>query len=162
MAEPVSLDLAKSHLRILDDTSEDALITGYIVAAREWVENYTGHALVQREFVEAHAPERGVISLYRKPIVEVSVADFADTRIVAGRLFPASGSSWPALSYPDRFTVTYTAGYAEGEVPQALIQAVLLLVGHFWSNREAATDRPVTEVPMAVESLCGQFRSPGL
>ena len=51
MAEPVSVDTAKLHLRVTD-TSEDTLIGGYITAAREWVENYTGQILVQREVVQ--------------------------------------------------------------------------------------------------------------
>ena len=60
-------------------------------------------------------------------------------------------------------TVTYTAGYAAGEEPQSLIQAMLLLVGHFYANREAVTlggtSSAPQEVPLAVESLCNQHRA---
>ena len=43
--EPLSRALAKAHLRITD-TLSDSLIDIYIAAAREYVEDYTGHCLV--------------------------------------------------------------------------------------------------------------------
>jgi len=160
--EPVSLEQAKQQIRVLDSDEEDELIAGYIRAAREWVENYTGLALVRREFTEFHRPERGVVSLYRRPIVSASVAGFADTRIVAGRLFPGAGLSWPYLAHPEQFEVTYTAGYAEGEVPQSLIQAMLLLIGHYFVNRSSVGNAAMAEIPLAVTSLCDAHRSPSL
>ena len=46
------------------------------------------------------------------------------------------------------------------DVPQLLKQAVLLVVGHLYENREAATDRTITEVPMAVQRIVWQYQSP--
>jgi hypothetical protein len=48
--EPVSLAEARVHLRAMSDSSEDVTITGLIVAAREWVEDYTGRALVEQKW----------------------------------------------------------------------------------------------------------------
>lgn len=47
--EPVTLAEMKLHLRTYaSDTSEDALISSLITAAREWAENFTGRALVDQ------------------------------------------------------------------------------------------------------------------
>src|SRR3546814_11207118 len=56
-------------------------------------------------------------------------------------------------------TVTYTAGYAPEEVPVALVQAMLLLIGHSFSNREAVSvGNTGREIPLGVESLCIRHR----
>ncbi len=47
--EPVTLAEMKRHLRCYSDlTTEDDDITALIVAAREWVEDYTGRALIDQ------------------------------------------------------------------------------------------------------------------
>lgn len=43
--EPVSLEEAKLHLRV-DFDKEDANIRGYIAAARQWAEDFTGRSLI--------------------------------------------------------------------------------------------------------------------
>ena len=49
--EPVTLAEAKLHLRsYTSDIAEDDLINGLLVAAREWVEDYTGRALVEQRW----------------------------------------------------------------------------------------------------------------
>lgn len=49
-AEPVTLAMAKSHLRV-DFDDDDAIISGYISAAREWAENYTARAFFTQTIV---------------------------------------------------------------------------------------------------------------
>lgn len=45
--EPLTLNEVKRHLRCYDDiTSEDDMISSLIVAAREWVEDFTNRALI--------------------------------------------------------------------------------------------------------------------
>lgn len=46
-SEPVALALAKAHLRI-DHTAEDTLITGWITAARQLTESYTGRRWIEQ------------------------------------------------------------------------------------------------------------------
>jgi uncharacterized phiE125 gp8 family phage protein len=47
--EPVSLSLAKAHLRVTHD-DEDELITQYIASARRWLEEYTRRAFITQEW----------------------------------------------------------------------------------------------------------------
>ncbi len=171
MAEPVSLAQAKAHLRVID-TSEDALITSLIVAAREWVERETGQILVQRTKTKRLDRFGGYIELYWRPVVAVTSISYPDTagvdatytgfrtNIGESRVYPALNGSWPSIGANGEITVTYTAGYAVGQEPQSLIQAMLLLIGHWFANREAVNiGTNASEVPMAVKSLCDQLRA---
>lgn len=36
--------------------------------------------------------------------------------------------------------------------------AALLLIGHWYANREATSDRPLTEIPFAVKHLLSPYR----
>lgn len=59
--EPVTLAEMKLHLRTFGtDTTEDDKITGLIVAAREWAEDYTGRALVDQTWRLTLLGNRGV------------------------------------------------------------------------------------------------------
>ena len=48
IAEPVTLEEAKTQLRVEFD-EDDALISGYITAARQWAEGFLNTALVAAE-----------------------------------------------------------------------------------------------------------------
>jgi uncharacterized phiE125 gp8 family phage protein len=168
--EPVSLSTAKAHLRVTDD-SEDALIESLIVAAREWVENYTGHILVRRMVSQAFNGFDSYFELYHRPVVDVDPIAYTDGDGAPQTLadFAQTTGRYPFRVYPDEqpstednssVILTYEAGYAEGEEPQALIQAMLLLIGHWWTTRSSVTENPRHEVPMAVHSLCDQYRVP--
>lgn len=163
--EPITLADAKLHLRVFD-TSEDALIEAYIRAAREWVENYTGHILVQREVTDHFECFRGHMELSKRPVIsvdEVAYTDadgapgtYADPVVTLGRypvrVYPALNGWFPRAGR-EGVTITYTAGYAAGEEPQALLQAMFVLIAHFWANRSTAG-----AIPQTVLDLCDQKR----
>src|SRR3546814_18653480 len=69
--------------------------------------------------------------------------------LATGRVY---ASQWPAIGRNGYATVTYTAGYAPEEVPVALVQAMLLLIGHSFSNREAVSvGNTGSEIPLGVD-----------
>lgn len=83
-----------------------------------------------------------------------------DTVSEPGRIMPAPGTYWPYQNQylPGQVQVTYTSGtYGDGvEVdtcPATIKQAILLLVGHWYQNREAVAEKSLTNLPLAVESL---------
>lgn len=178
MAEPVSIELARAQCSIAPgDETFDALLNVYILAARDWVEMRTGLLLVQREITETldafPCGDRG-FELSWRPVTQVvgiayTAPDESDPTLAAFtalygkypvRVFPASGASWPTTADNSAIIVTYTAGYADGEAPSGLVQAMLLLIGHWFQNRETVVVGVVSsEVQIAAESLCGQRRS---
>lgn len=172
VTEPISLAQAKAQCRVLHD-DEDMLIGALIVAAREWVENFTGQVLVARPVAQRFDGFRN-LTLHAWPIADdatVAVRYIDGTgasQIVEGarvvlsnnsaKVAPAFGSSWPAAYGP--VSATIEAGYASPvDVPQSLKQAMLLLVAHWYANRETVNVGNVTsELPFTVEALCWPYR----
>lgn len=158
--DPISLSDAKSYLRVRTN-DEDAKIAAMIPRARLWVEDHTGLALVRRQFEERRRTEHGAIRLFKGPLVSVDSVtygdaltyvprDFApDTRLVA-----ASGASWPTLDQDDAFEITYTAGFAEGEIDDRLIGAMYALIEGEFSDGYAYPQRATD----AAERCCAYLR----
>lgn len=89
---------------------------------------------------------------------------FTDDKSEPGRLCLKNGKSWPSttLRPHNGVCVTFVAGYgdAASDVPKAVKQAMLLLIGHYYENREAVltTGMNPIVVPFAVESLLWKKR----
>lgn len=68
---------------------------------------------------------------------------------------------WPqTYTREDAVRVTWAAGYgpAATDVPAAIRQAMLLMIGHWFENREASVvGVSVTDLPMAVNSLLAPY-----
>lgn len=155
--EPVSLAEAKTHLRV-DHDDEDTHIDGLLLAARIHCEKVARRAFTTRTLratVDGW-PADGVIELAYPPLqsissVEIRRADgttevvnpvdyVVDTDSEPGRLFPALGASWPSATLRQLagLAIEYVAGYGTAaDVPQTYKMAILLLVGHWFENREA-------------------------
>ena len=148
----VSLSLAKQHLEY-DDDDRDGLITQYIGAAAAWVENYTGKKLTAGAVVQTEDCFGGYIQLNTAPFVSLTSIQYIDTenapqavtgaKVLGGRIYAPTGG-WPSTAPYTPVVVTYQAGYST--VPSDLISAQLLLIGHYFANRESvvtvAADTP--------------------
>lgn len=171
MPEPITLEEAKNQCRVLS-ADDDDLIASLIVAAREWVESYTGHILVMRDVTQRLSSFTRP-RLFAWPIADDATvtATYVDSdgatqpltgaRLIFGNgwaeLATAFGSVWPATYGPASITVE--AGYATpDDVPRSMKQAMLLLIGHWFANRESVSDNTMTEVPLTVEALCQPYR----
>jgi uncharacterized phiE125 gp8 family phage protein len=162
--EPVSLEEAKKHLRVVVD-DEDDLINGLIAAARIYCEGVQGRAYVTREY-------EYVIAACSE--IELPMPPFVSLTSVVARLDDGSEEELESDDYEldsDRTTalltiktmpsgtekliIEYTAGYGEAsDVPQDKKQAMLLLIGFWYEHREAAEGASlVQEVPFAVTAL---------
>lgn len=81
-----------------------------------------------------------------------------------GRIVLAYGKSWPSttLRPANGICVTYITGYgaAGSNVPQNIKNAILLMVGHFYENREAVMVGTVgaVELPLGVAALLWKDR----
>jgi len=160
----LTLSLAKQHLEY-EDTDRDALIQQYIDASKSWVEQYTGKGLAVGVVVQIERGLAGYIVLERGPVVSLTSIAYTDTdddpqsvsgaRLQGNRVHaPLAG--WPAIAEYSSVTVTYQAGYST--TPADLVSAQLLLVGHWFANREAVSEGNMGEVPLSVEALCRPYR----
>lgn len=169
--EPLSLDQAKAHLRKLTD-DEDALICTYVRAAREWVENWTGRILVRRPITETFAAFGDYLTLTHRPVsalgdVTYTNEDGDETAYEAGvlrtfaypaRVYPPTGATFPTLGTDGGITVIYTAGYAEGEVPDVMVLAMKVLLTGIYANRGG----PNEEAEKAAKGLLWHYHKPAL
>lgn len=162
---PVMLAEAKAQLRV-DHDDEDPLIQQYIDAATAWLDGLAGilgRCLVTQNWQMGLDAVTGPI-LLPFPDSEIDSAVFTDA---AGsdldyridrrdqRLLvqPLAGFGRPAA-------ITFTAGYgAPADVPAAIRQAMLLLIGHWYEHREAVSlGASPSALPMAVDALLAPYR----
>ena len=163
--EPVSLARAKAHLRI-DHDEEDELITGWIKAARELTEAYTGKRWVTQtvrltlscwpDGCIADIP--GAIPLPVEPVASVDTLRYFDARGTEQTfdaadfqawlehspplVCPAPDGYWPALKSGKvkPITLEFTAGGPLQSVPAGVGLAMLLTIGNWDENRGDAGD----------------------
>jgi len=174
---PVSLASAKLHLRVGDGEEEDFLIRALIAAATEYVENFTGRALISQTWIEYFDAFPACISLKKSPAVSVTsikyldsagdeqtlpAADYTvDVITEKSRIAPVYGSSWPS-TYGEfnSVYVEYVAGYGdtEDDVPHSIRAALLLLIGHLYENREVSIPTALNELPFGFDALLTPYR----
>lgn len=173
-AEPVTTTEAKAHLRV-DISDDDALIAALIKAARQKVERSLGKSLLTQTWVLAldgfpagarvdlpNGPVQSVttIKTYDEDDTESTLSDtayFVDT--ISARVGLNLDYTWPAALRPtNAVLITYVTGYGDdaADVPHDLVQAILLLVGHWYENREASASAGV--MPLGVEALLQGYR----
>ncbi|MEZ4684193.1 MAG: head-tail connector protein [Caldilineaceae bacterium] len=174
--EPISVSDAKAHLRI-DVADEDTLLAAYITAARTYYENVVWRALVTQTlgFRMSQWPNCEYIALKRPPLQSVTSVTYTDSdggsntfaasnyNVYAngdvGLIWLKDGQSWPSttLQPGPSILITYVAGFGDADTVSELDkQAIRLLTGHFYENREnvvAIQGITVAELPMAVRSI---------
>lgn len=174
--EPVTRAQAKLAARI-QSTSEDSLIDGFIAAAREQVEIDSDLKLMPQTWLLTLDawPADGEIPLPITPVSAVAVGYldtsdgsqtwdssnyYTDFKQVPPRLMVKPNKSFPSLSQRNAaVSITITAGFANaGAVPQRAKQAICLLVGHWYQNRELASDRNTKAVEYSYKSLTISLR----
>ena len=151
---------------------EDNLITQLIQAAREYCQDYQNRAYCTQtwylwldewpEYIKVPLPPLvsvTSIKYYDTTNAEATMTAsdyYADTNSTPGRVVLAWGKTWPGttLRPANGICVEFVCGYgAASTVPAAVKQAMLLLIAHWYENREAGSDKPLTLVPAAVDSL---------
>lgn len=181
--EPVSLPEAKLHLRV-DIDDDDTAIVGQIMAARRWAEKATWRAFNTQTWELTLDAFPGVtwIQLPWPPLQSVTSVKYTvdagteytyassnyivDVDNEPGKIVLKSTSTWPSDTlYPvNGVRIRFVAGYGDDaeDVPEHYRQAILLLLGHWYENREqvVVSGAVPKEVPLGVEALLGidQYR----
>lgn len=178
--EPIALADAKTHLRV-DATAEDTLITSLIVAARQHAENVTQRGLITQAWdLQLDAwPNGDEIRIPLPPLQSITSVKYydtagteytmtasdyiVDTKSEPGRIVLAYGKSWPSTTLRPAagVLVRFVAGYgaAAANVPDAIIAALKLHIGHLHEHREAVNvGNIVNELPLAYDALLWPYR----
>jgi uncharacterized phiE125 gp8 family phage protein len=181
--EPVSLAEAKSQLSLLpDQIDDDDLIVGLVASGRRVAEARLGVALAPQQLrakweptaegwrISADGAGPAVLDLPRTPVLaggSYPVVVDVDGTTVSSSTYTVDAdageirfTSTPNVIPTSTLTVTYWAGPA-GRIAPQLRSAILLMVGHLYLNREAASADRITEVPMAVEMLLASASTSG-
>lgn len=176
----VTLSEAKLHCRV-DGSDEDTLISNLITAAVSYLDGYSGilgRALITQTWrVDFEAfedvmrlPLGNLLSVLSVTYYDVNNTQQTLVNTVYSSLSDTGGpfiglktnQSWPTTYLrPDAVRVTWTAGYgaAAANVPMPIRQAILLLVGHWYANREPVNVGNITSLlPMTVDALLSPFR----
>ncbi len=163
--EPLELSQIKTYHRI-SGTDQDDVIASLMVAARQVVESHTGRSLITQTW-------EGVADAWRVPLAlkpslqTVQSVEYYDLsgdlqtlssdeyRVfsygLVGEIHPVDRVSWPMVqTRPDAIKVTFKAGYGDeaSDVPKAIWQAMMLLFGHFFENRESTSPIIIRDLPM--------------
>ncbi len=167
---------AKAHLEYAD-SDRDAYIGALCSAASEMLDGphgMIGKAINEQTWTFAlRTVPTGQIEIPIFPVKALQAVTYYNAnnvsqvinvnqfRLVANEdyayLEPVAGFTWPVL-YDRADAVTFTVQLGMSAAPAGLKQAALLLVSHWFENREAVSDKAMLPVPFALESLVNRWR----
>lgn len=181
---PITASDAKAHLRV-ETTADDTLITNLIAAATAHLDGWTGilgRCLVTQTWRQDYDDFASCLRLPLAPVASIASVKYTDTDGAEQTVDSAnyalrtdelgsyveftSDYSFPSLNATSAAVrVAYVAGYgAASVVPQAIKQAMLLLIGAWYENREeTAIGVSVAGLPrsVAVDALLSPYRRVG-
>lgn len=187
--DPISLAEAKSHCRVTSVDEDGLLLGYLLAARQhvEMITNralitQTFDYTIDGDWPwvidsESHRHQR-LIEIPKAPLIAVTSISYVDptgsTQALAsnqyavdgaraiGRIYPAYGVNWPNLRCQNNsITVRFTAGYgtSPGSVPEPIRQAMLLLIGSWYEQRESVLIGQIpSELPFGVEALLASYR----
>ncbi|MES0444979.1 MAG: head-tail connector protein [Desulfobacterales bacterium] len=172
--EPVTVEEAKKN-SIIEFDDDDAYVSGLIKVARQYVEEYLSRALITQTWKLYLDCFPNVIEIPVPPLVsatityvdtdgatqtESSAVYTVDTDSDPGIIYEAYNQNWSTPRDVEKAViVTFVAGYgAADDVPDPIKQAIKLLVGHYYENREQTSPLTMKEIPMGIKMLLAPYR----
>jgi uncharacterized phiE125 gp8 family phage protein len=175
--EPLTLAAAKSFLRVAHGDDDD-LIASLIVAARGHVETATRRALIAQAWriVRDAWPADGRLCVTPAPLLSVVAAWVRDesgiTHALGTDVFAYVAGAVPAVlsfapwSLPSpgvangiEIDVSVGHGATAADVPAPLVQAVRLLVAHWYEHRGIVENGQAgAPLPLTIRALLAPFR----
>ena len=181
--EPLTLTYVKDHLRIdLTSDEQDSLIQDYIIGARKYTEALLGRRLITQtwKYYMDDWPNADWFRIPFPPLVSVTSVKYkdedesestfssgdylVDTVTEPGRVVLKYAEIWPSetLSPRNPIYTEYVCGYGDSpaDVPMEIRQALAMLVGHWYEQREAYADSAFAMrlIPDAYHAVLEQYR----
>lgn len=175
---PVTIEQAMEYVRLQDDADRNEL-NWLVGLARDMFENSTGRVLITTTFDLTMSAFEDALRLPRIPVQSIEEIAYYDTDNVEqtltvgdytileaddwrARVHRQYTESWPATyNRPDAVRVQFRAGYGddESDVDKRCQLAVLVLVSHYWVNRDTViTGTIATELPWMLKSMLNHLR----
>lgn len=177
-AEPLQVSEVRRHLS-LDDSYFDDYLSSLIQVARAKVEAETHRQLVTATYdlkLDALPVGQESLSVPYGQLQSITSVTYTDTAGASqtfssddydvstakdpGTIRPGYGEVWPvARNQLEAAAVRFVCGYgAASSVPQAIKHAMLLLIGHYFINREQTIIGVMaSEIPQASQALLAPF-----
>lgn len=171
--EPLSLDEMRVYLR-LETSEEDGLVLSLIKAARHAVEQGARRALIAQKWRIrlARFPREAQVRLPLSPILSLDAVRRFDALgnpvLLDLTLFRLDGADLclsqahlPADGFCAGVEIDLTAGFGTqaADVPEALRQAMRMLVAHYYEHRaDALHEDRVTHFPAAIAATVAPWR----
>lgn len=177
----LSIEEARAQVGV-EDNERDAELQSLIAAASAYLDGprgILGMALLSQIWRQDYPcfPRGPILRLPFGPILSVDRVSFLPltgserldltnssytvlTDATSPFLHLLSGYSWPGTAtHPAAVSVSFTVGHlSAADVPEPIRQAAKLLVGQWFSQREAGISGPGEEIPFGVTRLLQPFR----
>ena len=120
--------------------------------------------------VYLHLPKPNLISVDAITWIDTSgtsqtlapSAYVVDTDSIPARIAPTPNTYWPVpqMYRPNTVQIVFTCGYGDdpSDVPARIQAAMLLLIAHWYANRESVSPMNLTSIPFGVDALLASER----
>ena len=175
-SEPVTLAEARDHCEIIaTDTTHDTKLNRFLQAAREKLEDDSGMACVTQTYTVSMTefPVDGVVDIAIRPIQSITSITYYDSADAQQTLATteyvldtqrrevrlAYNKSWPVITpRHNGIVITLQAGFGTAaNVPAIMKQAILLLTGNAFANRDM-TQNSVIQKQVDYQLLLNNLR----
>ena len=177
--EPITLAEAKAQLRV-DFNDDDGLLARLISTAVAFTDakGALGKAMITQKWRQFPGTKPTIVRLLINPVQAVLAIRYFDLdgnqqfddlnnySVFATNGYtviqPKPGFTWPEVQdRPDAIGIDYEAGYGDNpsDVPQTVRHALMMLVGHWYEQRENTSEGKPQTVPFGFEELIGIERS---
>jgi uncharacterized phiE125 gp8 family phage protein len=176
---PISLAEAKAQMRV-EGSDDDAIIQRLIDAAVAFVDvqGVLGRAMITQAWGQWLSPNPSTVSLMLGPVQSVSAIKYYDidgvlqTATLADfnvfgtpnriTITPKTGKAWPITqTRDDAIKIEYVIGYGDSAatVPQTVRHGLMMLVAHWYENRETTQEKQMQDLPYGFMEMIGIERN---